>query len=70
MVNDLLYTHSKHLACYLDFECAKNIHVLYVLLWGFGGRWKFLVGVWHLDLDLNMVTGLWHTQDPKIGSLS
>merc|ERR1712082_419126 len=37
------------LALYLDFEGAKNIHVLYVLIWGFGGRWRFLMGVWHFD---------------------
>ena len=43
---------------YLDFEDTKNIHVLKVLIWGFGGRWGFLPGVWHLDLDLDMVTGL------------
>ena len=30
----------------------------------------FLTGVWHLDLDLDMVTGLWYTLDPKFGSLS
>ena len=45
-------------ALYLDFEGAKNIHVLYVLYMDFGGGWRFLTGVWHLDLDLNMVTGL------------
>ena len=42
------------LALYLDFEGAKNIHVLYVFIWGFGGCWRFLTGVWHLDLDLDM----------------
>merc|ERR1712081_96823 len=46
------------LALYLDFEGAKDIHVLYVLLWGFGGRWRFLTGVWHPDNDLFMVIGL------------
>ena len=30
------------LALYLDFESAKNIHVLSVLLWGCGGCWRFL----------------------------
>merc|ERR1712112_451435 len=42
------------LALYLDFEGAKNIHVLYVLIWGFRGHWRFLTGVWHLDLELDM----------------
>ena len=46
------------LALYLDFECANNIHVLYVLIWDSGGCWKFLIGVLHLDLDLDMVMGL------------
>ena len=46
------------LALYLDFEDAKNIHVLQVLIWGFGGHWRFLTGVLHLDLDLDMVAGL------------
>ena len=40
-------------ALYLEFEGAKNIYVLEVLIWGFGGRWRFLTGVWHLDLDLD-----------------
>ena len=46
------------LALYLDFEGAKNIHFLQVLLWGFEGHWRFLIGVCHLDIDLRMVTGL------------
>ena len=46
------------LALYLDFEDAKNIHVLQVIISGFGGRWRFMTGVWHLDLNLDMVTGL------------
>ena len=45
-------------ALYLEFEGAKNIHVLHVLIWGFGGRWRFLVVGWHLDLDLDIVKGL------------
>ena len=46
------------LALCLDFEGAKNIHVLQVLIWGFGGRWRFLTGVLYLDLDLDIVIGL------------
>ena len=45
-------------ALYLDFEGAKNIHVLNVLIWDFGGCWRVLPGVWHIDLDLDIVTGL------------
>ena len=36
----------------------NNIHVLRVLILGFGGRWRFLTVVWHLNLDFDMVTGL------------
>ena len=45
------------LAPILDFEDAKNNHVLKVLIWGFGGCRSFLLGVWYLDLDLDIVTG-------------
>ena len=58
------------LTLYLDFEGAKNIHVLLVIIWGFGGCWRFLTGVWHLDLDLDMVTGLLYNYDLHFGSLS
>ena len=37
---------------------------------GFGGHWRFLTGVWHLNLNLDMVTCLWYTYDQHIGSLS
>ena len=37
---------------------------------GFGRCWIFLTGIWHLDLDLDMVTGLWYTHDTNYGSLS
>ena len=46
------------LALYLDFESAKKLNVLQVLIFGFGGPWRFLIGVWHLDLDFGMVTTL------------
>ena len=46
------------LALYLDFEGAKNIYVLYVLIFGLGGHWKFPTGGWHLDPDLDMFTGI------------
>ena len=55
---------------YLGFEGAKNLHVIYVLIWGFGGCWMFLTGSGHLDLNRNMVTGLWYTHVPYLGSLS
>ena len=45
------------LALNLPFEGAKNTHVLKVLIWGFGGCWRFLTGVWHFDFDLDMVLG-------------
>ena len=43
---------------YLGFEGAKNIHALQVLIWGYGGCWRILHGVLHLDLDVHMVNGL------------
>ena len=43
---------------YLEFEGAKNSNVLQVLIWGSGGYWRFLIGVWHLDLGLDMIIGL------------
>ena len=46
------------LALCLPFEGVKNIHVLEVLIWGFGGDWRFLTGVCHLYLDLDMVPAL------------
>ena len=42
---------------YFDFEGVKNINVLQVLISGFECCWKFLIRLWHFDLDLNMVTG-------------
>ena len=46
------------MALNLDFEGAKNIHVLKILILGFGGHWRFLTWVRHLDLGLDMVSGL------------
>ena len=57
------------LALYLTFEDAKNICVLLELIWGFEGHWRILSGVWHHDLDLGMVIGLWYTHVPNLGSL-
>ena len=40
------------LALYLYFLGAKKIHVLQVLIWDFGGWWRFLtVYTHHLYLD-------------------
>ena len=33
------------LALYLNFDDAKNIHFLEVLIWGFCGGWRFLTGI-------------------------
>ena len=62
------------LALYLDFEGAKNIHVLNVLIWGFGGPWMFLTGVWQHDLDFYTMRNLasfsekfwWHPDQWKL----
>ena len=46
------------LGLYLDFEDAKNICDLSVLIWGFEGHLRFVTGIWNLDLDLDMVSRL------------
>ena len=46
------------LALYFGFEGAKNVHVLYVLISGFGGCLRFLTGVLYLDQDLDIIIGL------------
>ena len=51
------------LAPYLDFAGGKKIHVLKVLLWGFGGRWRsqlrlgilILIWIWSLVFDSPMI---------------
>ena len=58
-VTDLLiYQYLKFGPSYLSFGCAKNIHVLQVLICGFGGHLRFLTEheVLHLDHDLDTVT--------------
>ena len=37
---------------------------------GLGVWWRFLTEVCHLDLDLDIVTGLWYNHGPNCGSLS
>ena len=46
------------LAPYLEFGGAEKIHVFKVLIWGSGGCWRFLTQVLHVDLDLDIFTGL------------
>ena len=57
------------LAPCLNFEGAKNIYVLSPYL----GLWRTLEvpdWVWHLDLDMDRVTGLWYINDWNFGSLT
>ena len=54
----------------LDFEGAKNINVVYVLILGFLGRWTLVTGVWHLYFDLDFFSGLWYTSITNFGPLS
>ena len=58
------------MALYLDFEGANYIFVLKVLIWSFGGCWRFLPWVWHFDLDFALVSGQWFTNDLNSGYLS
>ena len=55
VINTLIF---RILTLCLDFEGAKNIHVLQVLVWGFGGYWRFLSGVLYPEIDFDMVNGL------------
>ena len=52
-------------AIYIGFEFTHNIN----FLWGFGGCWRFLIGAWNLDLDLDMASGLGYNHDPNLDSL-
>ena len=45
------------LALYLHFEGAKNINMISVLIWGFGGRWRFLTRVWSFGGCLMFLMG-------------
>ena len=58
MVSGLCYPYIQIMALFLEFEGAKNTHVLKVLIWGCGGCCRFLTGAWHLDLNLDMVRNL------------
>merc|ERR1711954_344761 len=69
MVTGLCTLIFRILALYFDFEGAKIIHVLQVLIWDFGGCWRYLTGVLHPDIDLDMGTGLWYNHIPKFDSL-
>ena len=70
MVTVLWYTHVPNFYCITWFLGWNYILVLKVLIWGFGGCWRFLTWVWHLGLDLDIVTGFWYTNDLNFGSLS
>ena len=49
-----------------DFKGAMIIHVLQVLIWGFGGCWRFLTWVWDHDSDGDIVTGLSNFYVPNL----
>ena len=49
---------------------VQRTSMSFSLIWGFGGCWRLITEVWVFDLDWDMVTGLWYTQDPIFGSLS
>ena len=46
------------LAVHFNFQGAMDIHIIKVLIWGFGGHWRVLTGIWDLELDLDIFTGL------------
>ena len=57
------------LALYLDFDGAENINFPLVQIQSFGGCWRFLIGVFHLDLELDMIAGLWYSHVFRFCSL-
>ena len=40
---------------------SLKVNVLQVMIWGFGGCWRFLTGSEYLKLDLYMTNVLWYT---------
>ena len=55
---------------HLDFKGAKTCMSFESSFWTLedaGGSW---LGSWHIDLDLDLVTGLWYNHAPNLGSLS
>ena len=58
------------LALYLDFEGSKNNYVIPPMICDFTECWRPLNGVWHLDLDLYIVTCLWYTHVPLVHTYS
>ena len=59
----------KLVAVYLDFEGAKNIQIIQVLIWDFKGCWSLSLG-----FDIFILIWIWSlvfdTHDPNFGSLS
>ena len=46
-------------------QCCRKHPWPSSLIWGIGGHWRFLTGVLHVDLDFDMVNGIWYTPYPK-----
>ena len=68
-VSGLWYTHDPNFWSLSWFLRCQQHPCPKVLIWGFWGCFRLLTGIWHLDLDLNMVTGLWYTHDPIFFSI-
>ena len=66
----LIYLYSKFWLSFFILKVQRTSRSFQVLIWGFVGCWRFLTGVWHLDLDLVMVDGHWNTYIQNFGSLS
>ena len=49
--------------------CKEHQYPLYPEF-EFWRMWMFLTGVFYLDLDLDIITGLWYTHVPNFASLS
>ena len=58
MVTGLWDTNIPNFGFLHHFECENKIHVHWVPIWAFGGCWRFLTGVLHLHLYLDIVRNL------------
>ena len=70
MVACLWYTRVQNFGSLFWLWRRKEHQCPYILIWGFGGCWRLLTGVLHLDLYWDMVTDLWYTHVPNCDPLS
>ena len=55
-----MHEHSMNRFGHSSFKPMKT-HVLYAMVYGFGGHWINMIGICHLDHDLDIADKLNHT---------